>query len=150
MMMIFFQIDDFGSYSRFSMEPVCKKTWSSIVNGTWAVHHVSPEQIECMFKEDFKAGYYYNINNESKNSGTASLPSSSLMPVKRNLPMKWGVADRYVVATSDNNKARADNAGVYDSSDVFSYLPYIGIDQSVEESGHDGTDMPSLCACADE
>ena len=45
-------IDDFGSYTRFAMQPTCRPSWSSVKNGTWIVHHVNDTQIECMWRAD--------------------------------------------------------------------------------------------------
>ena len=45
-------LDDFGSYSRFAMEPTCGKSWSPITNSTWVVHHVNATQIACMWQAD--------------------------------------------------------------------------------------------------
>lgn len=52
-------LDDRDSYRVFAMEPSChKKLWSKITNRTWAVHHVSAEQIYCMWNTDVEEGYY--------------------------------------------------------------------------------------------
>jgi len=51
-------LDDFDNRV-FAMEPSCHPNlWSKITNRTWAIHHVSPEQIFCMFRADVQAGYY--------------------------------------------------------------------------------------------
>jgi hypothetical protein len=51
-------MDDFGSYSRFAMEPVCEKTWSSITTNSWVIHHVGAKEIECMWHIDVANGLY--------------------------------------------------------------------------------------------
>jgi hypothetical protein len=45
-------IDDFDSYSRFAMEPTCAKSWSSVTNDSWVVHHVTPTQISCLWNAE--------------------------------------------------------------------------------------------------
>ena len=41
------------------MEPSCHHNlWSKMTNRTWAIHHVKPEQILCMWSADMAAGYY--------------------------------------------------------------------------------------------
>lgn len=53
-------IDDFDN-KVFAMEPSChRKLWSKMTNRTWAVHHVSPEQILCMWNVDVREGYYHD------------------------------------------------------------------------------------------
>ena len=47
-------IDDFASYTRFAMEPTCGKSWSSVTNETWIVHHVKPEEILCLWKSELE------------------------------------------------------------------------------------------------
>ena len=54
-------MDDFGSYSRFAMEPTCSKTWSSFKNETWVVHHVDAEKIRCMHLADLSGAKYENF-----------------------------------------------------------------------------------------
>eukprot|EP00933_Yihiella_yeosuensis_P052030 TRINITY_DN50007_c0_g1_i1.p1 TRINITY_DN50007_c0_g1~~TRINITY_DN50007_c0_g1_i1.p1 ORF type:complete len:534 (+),score=83.98 TRINITY_DN50007_c0_g1_i1:159-1604(+) len=50
-------LDDFDN-KVFAMEPSCHPDlWSKITNRTWAVHHVTPEQIRCMWNADLNAGY---------------------------------------------------------------------------------------------
>lgn len=52
-------LDDRDSYRVFAMEPSCHpKLWSKMTNKTWAVHHVSAEQVLCMWDADVRAGYY--------------------------------------------------------------------------------------------
>lgn len=52
-------IDDRDSYGRFAMEPSCHpQLWSRVTSKTWAVHHVKPEQIVCMWGADLAAGYH--------------------------------------------------------------------------------------------
>merc|ERR1719476_829296 len=51
-------LDDFDNRV-FAMEPSCHKNlWSKMSNRSWAVHHVSVEQIECMWRVDLRDGYY--------------------------------------------------------------------------------------------
>lgn len=51
-------LDDFDN-KVFAMEPSCHPNlWSRMTNRTWVVHHVSPEQIHCMWETDLRAGYY--------------------------------------------------------------------------------------------
>mmetsp|Transcript_90667 Transcript_90667/g.280393 ORF Transcript_90667/g.280393 Transcript_90667/m.280393 type:complete len:595 (-) Transcript_90667:78-1862(-) len=51
-------LDDFDNRV-FAMEPSCHPNlWSKITNRTWAVHHVTPEQLHCMWSVDLQAGYY--------------------------------------------------------------------------------------------
>mmetsp|Transcript_416 Transcript_416/g.1157 ORF Transcript_416/g.1157 Transcript_416/m.1157 type:complete len:239 (-) Transcript_416:72-788(-) len=51
-------LDDFDNRV-FAMEPSCNKNlWSKMNNRSWAVHHVSPEQIQCMWNVDLRDGYY--------------------------------------------------------------------------------------------
>ena len=51
-------MDDFGSYTRFAMEPTCEKTWSSIKDGSWVVHHIDSNEILCMWRTDIEQGLY--------------------------------------------------------------------------------------------
>lgn len=52
-------LDDRDSYRVFAMEPSCHpKLWSKMTDKTWAVHHVSPEQVRCMWDVDMRDGYY--------------------------------------------------------------------------------------------
>merc|ERR1719499_2831485 len=52
-------LDDFDNRV-FAMEPSCHPNlWSRITNRTWAVHHVSPEQLQCMWDADLRAQYYF-------------------------------------------------------------------------------------------
>jgi len=51
-------LDDFDNRV-FAMEPSCHHNlWSKMTNRTWAIHHVKPEQILCMWSADMAAGYY--------------------------------------------------------------------------------------------
>mmetsp|Transcript_79200 Transcript_79200/g.232537 ORF Transcript_79200/g.232537 Transcript_79200/m.232537 type:complete len:593 (+) Transcript_79200:80-1858(+) len=51
-------LDDFDNRV-FAMEPSCHPNlWSKMTNRTWAVHHVTPEQLRCMWAMDIQAGYY--------------------------------------------------------------------------------------------
>mmetsp|Transcript_6737 Transcript_6737/g.11987 ORF Transcript_6737/g.11987 Transcript_6737/m.11987 type:complete len:591 (+) Transcript_6737:33-1805(+) len=51
-------LDDFDNRV-FAMEPSCHPNlWSKMTNRSWAIHHVKPEQIRCMFAADLMAGYY--------------------------------------------------------------------------------------------
>merc|ERR1712014_303008 len=51
-------LDDFDNRV-FAMEPSCHRNlWSKMTNRTWAIHHVKPEQIRCMWNIDFREGYY--------------------------------------------------------------------------------------------
>mmetsp|Transcript_102320 Transcript_102320/g.318728 ORF Transcript_102320/g.318728 Transcript_102320/m.318728 type:complete len:594 (+) Transcript_102320:58-1839(+) len=51
-------LDDFDNRV-FAMEPSCHPNlWSKITNRTWAVHHVTPDHINCMWLADLRAGYY--------------------------------------------------------------------------------------------
>lgn len=51
-------LDDFDNRV-FAMEPSCHHNlWSKMTNRTWAIHHVSPEQIRCMWSADLAAAYY--------------------------------------------------------------------------------------------
>lgn len=51
-------LDDFDN-KVFAMEPSCHPNlWSKITKRTWVIHHVSPEQIRCMWSADVQAGYY--------------------------------------------------------------------------------------------
>ncbi|CAK9050257.1 unnamed protein product [Durusdinium trenchii] len=36
--------------------------WSKMTNRTWAIHHVKPEQISCMWSADLAAGYYQDTD----------------------------------------------------------------------------------------
>ena len=49
--------------NRVALNPVCKHVFSQLQNTTWAVHHVSPSQMRCMWDADIKGDYYddYNI-----------------------------------------------------------------------------------------
>ncbi|CAJ1380634.1 unnamed protein product [Effrenium voratum] len=50
-------LDDFDNRV-FAMEPSCHHNlWSKMTNRTWAIHHVSPDQIRCMWQADLAAGY---------------------------------------------------------------------------------------------
>lgn len=51
-------LDDFDNRV-FAMEPSCHHNlWSKMTNRTWAIHHVKPEQIRCMWSADLAAAYY--------------------------------------------------------------------------------------------
>ncbi|CAE7611700.1 GALT3 [Symbiodinium sp. CCMP2456] len=51
-------LDDFDNRV-FAMEPSCHHNlWSKMTNRTWAIHHVKPQQILCMWSADMAAGYY--------------------------------------------------------------------------------------------
>ncbi|CAE7840294.1 GALT1 [Symbiodinium sp. CCMP2592] len=52
-------LDDRDSYRVFAMEPSCNPgLWSHATRRSWVVHHVSPEQIYCMWTADASAGLY--------------------------------------------------------------------------------------------
>ena len=52
-------LDDRDSYRVFAMEPSCNPAlWSHATRRSWVVHHVSPEQIYCMWTADASAGFY--------------------------------------------------------------------------------------------
>ena len=52
-------LDDRDSYRVFAMEPSCNEAlWSHVTQRSWVIHHVSPEQIQCMWKVDLEAGIY--------------------------------------------------------------------------------------------
>eukprot|EP00913_Durusdinium_trenchii_P004090 g3789.t1 len=54
--------DDFDNRV-FAMEPSCHQNlWSKMTNRTWAIHHVKPEQISCMWSADLAAGYYQDTD----------------------------------------------------------------------------------------
>jgi hypothetical protein len=75
------KIDDFGSYTRFAMDPVCFKTWGQILPQSWVVHHVTGDQIRCMWRADIDGGYYALA--DVANSTYAKVVSSRL----------WGTAE---------------------------------------------------------
>eukprot|EP00933_Yihiella_yeosuensis_P014617 TRINITY_DN13031_c2_g1_i1.p1 TRINITY_DN13031_c2_g1~~TRINITY_DN13031_c2_g1_i1.p1 ORF type:complete len:388 (-),score=57.02 TRINITY_DN13031_c2_g1_i1:127-1176(-) len=64
----FMQIDDRGAMTRFAMEPTCNKDgmYCPMKDTTWAVHHVSPATIRCMFRADVQAGYYKREQRSGK------------------------------------------------------------------------------------
>ena len=52
-------LDDRDSYRIFAMEPSCNPAlWSHASQRSWIIHHVSPEQVECMWAADLDAGMY--------------------------------------------------------------------------------------------
>eukprot|EP00434_Breviolum_minutum_P039127 symbB.v1.2.034732.t1/scaffold4529.1/size41019/3 len=54
-------LDDFDN-KVFAMEPSCHHNlWSKMTNRTWAIHHVKPEQILCMWSADYAAEYYQDV-----------------------------------------------------------------------------------------
>ena len=48
--------------NRVALNPFCKHIFSQMQNTTWAVHHVTPSQIRCMWKVDVDSGYYLDRN----------------------------------------------------------------------------------------
>merc|ERR1711865_102094 len=67
-------LDDFDNRV-FAMEPSCHPNlWSKITNRTWAVHHVSTDQIYCMWMADQRAGYYAKTAQGLRHSARDSLP----------------------------------------------------------------------------
>jgi len=48
----FINIDDFGSYKNFAMQPSCNSQWSSVKNETWVIHHVNESQIACLWEKE--------------------------------------------------------------------------------------------------
>jgi hypothetical protein len=53
----FVNVDD-RDKNRLSLNPYCKHGFSPLTTHTWAVHHVSPRQVHCMFQRDLEEGYY--------------------------------------------------------------------------------------------
>ncbi|CAL1141175.1 unnamed protein product [Cladocopium goreaui] len=52
-------LDDRDSYRVFAMEPSCNPgLWSHVTPRSWVIHHVSPEQVQCMWDADVEAGLY--------------------------------------------------------------------------------------------
>eukprot|EP00434_Breviolum_minutum_P023297 symbB.v1.2.020551.t1/scaffold1731.1/size134469/8 len=52
-------LDDRDSYRVFAMEPSCNPSlWSHVTHRSWVIHHVSPEQVQCMWDKDVAAGVY--------------------------------------------------------------------------------------------
>ena len=52
-------LDDRDSYRIFAMEPSCNaELWSHVTPRSWVIHHVSAEQVECMWDADVNAGMY--------------------------------------------------------------------------------------------
>jgi len=50
-------VDDFNN-GVFAMEPSCNENlWSKITAKTWVVHHVTADQIRCMWNADRAAGH---------------------------------------------------------------------------------------------
>lgn len=72
-------LDDFDNRV-FAMEPSCHPNlWSRITRRTWAIHHVSPEQILCMWRVDLEAGYYREAEHGIEHDD--SMPLDSLPDV---------------------------------------------------------------------
>lgn len=54
-------LDDFDNRV-FAMEPSCHDNlWSKATGRTWAIHHVTPEQVHCMWSADVSGGYYEEV-----------------------------------------------------------------------------------------
>ncbi|CAK9109650.1 unnamed protein product [Durusdinium trenchii] len=52
-------LDDRDSYRVFAMEPSCNPSlWSHVTHRSWVIHHVTPQQIQCIWDVDVEAGIY--------------------------------------------------------------------------------------------
>eukprot|EP00435_Cladocopium_sp_Y103_P049700 s640_g15.t1 len=70
-------LDDRDSYRVFAMEPSCNPgLWSHVTHRSWVIHHVSPEQVQCMWDADVKAGLY------QLTPSTVELPVAALWAAK--------------------------------------------------------------------
>merc|ERR1712060_994553 len=71
-------LDDFDN-KVFAMEPSCHPNlWSKMTHRTWAIHHVSPEQILCMWSIDNQAGYYVETPAGIRHAGETAPPPDML------------------------------------------------------------------------
>ena len=69
-------LDDRDSYRIFAMEPSCNfALWSHASQRSWVVHHVSAQQVRCMWAADVAEGLYQidNSGNVAPSSATLGL-----------------------------------------------------------------------------
>ena len=59
----FLHVDD-RDENRFSLNPGCVSTFSRMHNSTWVVHHVTPQQLRCMWASDTQGGYVQYVSNQ--------------------------------------------------------------------------------------
>eukprot|EP00928_Gymnodinium_smaydae_P039019 TRINITY_DN26760_c1_g1_i2.p1 TRINITY_DN26760_c1_g1~~TRINITY_DN26760_c1_g1_i2.p1 ORF type:complete len:397 (-),score=65.62 TRINITY_DN26760_c1_g1_i2:106-1296(-) len=75
----FLALDDRDSYRVFAMEPSCNPSlWSYVTPRSWVVHHVTAQQLRCMWRADMAAGLYESDANGSPRPTAQALQDAAV------------------------------------------------------------------------